>query len=88
MHPLDRAIFWIENAITNRGTKHLSLTNFELNFFQIYMFDAIAFVLVIFLVFLFMTMRHIHFGNATSRIECKNNVITVANDVNKTEKIE
>ncbi|XP_037028689.1 UDP-glucosyltransferase 2-like [Bradysia coprophila] len=87
-HPLDRAVFWIENAIVNRGTKHLSLTNFELNFFQIYMFDASAFFLLICLAFTFMMVRHIHFGNVDSRKKSESNTIAVPHDINKTEKIE
>lgn len=88
MHPLDRAIFWIENAISNRGTKHLSLTNFELNFFQIYMLDAIGLFLLICFAFLFLMRRHIHFGNKDNAKDNKTSTVAVTDNVSKTEKIE
>lgn len=81
MHPLDRAIFWIEKAMSNYGTKHLSLANFHLNFFQIYMIDVVVFISVICLMFLFVIKRHIHFGFGKSASKSTENVI-------KTEKVE
>lgn len=88
MHPLDRAIFWIENAISNRATKHLSLTNFELNFFQIYMLDVIGLLLFVSVAFSWMMRRHIHFGNADNTKGNKTCTTTVTDMVSKTEKIE
>ncbi len=88
IHPLDRAVFWIENTMTSRGTKHLSLTNFELNFFQFYMLDVIGFVLFICLAFLFLIRRHIHFGKRDNKKECENSTVAAVDNMNKTEKIE
>ncbi|XP_034364867.1 UDP-glucuronosyltransferase 2B1-like isoform X2 [Arvicanthis niloticus] len=46
MKPLDRAIFWIEYVMRNKGAKHLRPALHDLSWFQYHSLDVIAFLLV------------------------------------------
>lgn len=81
IHPLERALFWIENTLSNRGTKHLSLSTFRLNFFQFYMIDALGLFLVVCLLFVITIRRHIHCGSDKK-------TSTITHNESKTEKVE
>ncbi|XP_034364932.1 UDP-glucuronosyltransferase 2B1-like [Arvicanthis niloticus] len=46
MKPLDRAIFWIEYVMRNKGAKHLRPALHDLSWFQYHSLDVIGFLLV------------------------------------------
>ncbi|XP_028642646.1 UDP-glucuronosyltransferase 2B1-like isoform X2 [Grammomys surdaster] len=46
MKPLDRAVFWIEYVMRNKGAKHLRPALHDLNWFQYHSLDVIGFLLV------------------------------------------
>uniref|UniRef100_A0A8C8TME6 UDP-glucuronosyltransferase n=1 Tax=Peromyscus maniculatus bairdii TaxID=230844 RepID=A0A8C8TME6_PERMB len=45
MKPLDRAIFWIEYVIRNKGAKHLRVAAHDLTWFQYHSLDVLGFLL-------------------------------------------
>lgn len=46
MKPLDRAVFWIEYVMRNKGAKHLRPALHDLTWFQYHSLDVIGFLLV------------------------------------------
>ncbi|XP_029400880.1 uncharacterized protein LOC110330325 [Mus pahari] len=46
MKPLDRAVFWIEYVMRNKGAKHLRPALHDLSWFQYHSLDVIGFLLV------------------------------------------
>lgn len=44
---MDTAIYWIEYVIRHRGAKHLRYPAADLNFFQRYSLDVLAFLLLV-----------------------------------------
>lgn len=42
MHPLDRAVFWINSVIRHKGLSHLRVDTDHLNFFQLYLIDVMV----------------------------------------------
>ncbi|OBS69023.1 hypothetical protein A6R68_02436, partial [Neotoma lepida] len=46
MKPLDRAVFWIEYVMRNKGAKHLRVAAHDLTWFQYHSLDVIGFLLV------------------------------------------
>ncbi|XP_059131136.1 UDP-glucuronosyltransferase 2B1-like isoform X2 [Peromyscus eremicus] len=45
MKPLDRAVFWIEYVMRNKGAKHLRVAAHDLTWFQYHSLDVLAFLL-------------------------------------------
>lgn len=58
-HPLDRAIFWIEKVLENKGLHYLRSPTPTMNIFQIYAIDMVASVLVIAFLYYLIIRRHI-----------------------------
>ncbi|KAK7117715.1 hypothetical protein R3I94_023066 [Phoxinus phoxinus] len=53
MKPLDRAVFWIEFVMRNRGAPHLRTQSFRMSWIEYYSIDVIMTLLMIFLLFCF-----------------------------------
>ncbi|OBS83568.1 hypothetical protein A6R68_22442, partial [Neotoma lepida] len=43
--PLDRAVFWIEYVMRNKGAKHLRVAAHDLTWFQYHSLDVLGFLL-------------------------------------------
>lgn len=54
--PVDRAVFWVEYVIRHNGANHLRLPGEDLNFFQYFLLDVIAFISVVALTVLGVTV--------------------------------
>ncbi len=54
MKPLDRAVFWIEFVMRNRGAPHLRTQSFRMSWIEYHSIDVILTLLMIFVLFCFM----------------------------------
>ncbi|XP_058459830.1 UDP-glycosyltransferase UGT5-like [Malaya genurostris] len=57
-HPLDRAIFWIEKVLENKGLSYLRSPALDMNVFQIYGLDMIGVVLLVAFCYYLLVRRH------------------------------
>nr|XP_029707945.1 UDP-glucuronosyltransferase 2B31-like [Aedes albopictus] len=58
-HPLDRAIFWIEKVLENKGLHYLRSPALDMNIFQIYAIDMVAVVLAIAFLYYLIIRSHL-----------------------------
>jgi hypothetical protein len=59
IHPLDKAAFWIEKVIENRGLAYLKSPRLEMAFYQVYMLDIFGLILLVFIGYFVIVMRHV-----------------------------
>ena len=52
----DKAVWWIEHVIRNKGAKHLNYEQKDIPFYQYHYFDIIATVFSIFLIIILLTV--------------------------------
>ncbi|XP_059131137.1 UDP-glucuronosyltransferase 2B1 isoform X1 [Peromyscus eremicus] len=57
MKPLDRAIFWIEYVMRNKGAKHLRVAAHDLTWFQYHSLDVLGFLLACVLTVMLIIMK-------------------------------
>ncbi|XP_036032142.1 UDP-glucuronosyltransferase 2B1-like [Onychomys torridus] len=57
MKPLDRAVFWIEFVMRNKGAKHLRVAAHDLTWFQYHSLDVLGFLLACVLTVMFIIMK-------------------------------
>ncbi|XP_052591882.1 UDP-glucuronosyltransferase 2B31-like isoform X2 [Peromyscus californicus insignis] len=55
--PLDRAVFWIEYVMRNKGAKHLRVAAHDLTWFQYHSLDVLAFLLACVLTVMLIIMK-------------------------------
>ncbi|XP_077286332.1 UDP-glycosyltransferase UGT5-like [Arctopsyche grandis] len=63
LHPLDKAIYWLEYAIKHKGAYHLKSPSLELEWYQYYLFDVIIFVIfsiLIIIAMILMILKYIY----------------------------
>ncbi|XP_055629315.1 UDP-glucosyltransferase 2-like [Toxorhynchites rutilus septentrionalis] len=65
--PLDRAIFWIEKVIENKGLSYLRSPSHEMNIFQMYGLDMIGTVLLVAFCYYLIIRKHIRKVVSTDR---------------------
>ncbi|XP_058812661.1 UDP-glycosyltransferase UGT5-like [Topomyia yanbarensis] len=58
-HPLDRAVFWIEKVIENKGLGYLRSPALDMNVFRVYGLDMIGVVLLTVTIYYLIVRRHI-----------------------------
>ncbi|XP_062536187.1 UDP-glycosyltransferase UGT5-like [Armigeres subalbatus] len=58
-HPLDRAIFWIEKVLENKGLNYLRSPALDMSIYQIYAIDMVASVLFVAFLYYLIIRRHI-----------------------------
>lgn len=87
-HPMDRAIYWIEYTIENKGLSHLRIEAQNMSFFRIYMLDIIGILIGMILIYGFLIKRHVHRKRSDTETPINANELTVTNSNvdNKTNK--
>lgn len=58
MKPLDKAVWWIEYAIRNKGTKHLHYPGLDVPFYQ-YLYLDVIFIYVVLIAIILLTIRFV-----------------------------
>jgi len=61
MKPLDRAVFWIEFVMRNRGAPHLRTQSFRMSWIEYHSIDVILTLLATVFIFAFVTVYAIKY---------------------------